>query len=267
MDRENTDPKSPMQFVLVGGQRCGTGWIAQCLREHPALSMAKDESRFLIDHFEKGFDWWNTNYMKNVHPAILRGEKCAEYLTSEIALRRLANIYPSPKIIISVRNPIDRYNSARIMRNRIEYGEIDFNRIDDADFERGLFGKYCTTFLNSLSTENVLVVSYDEMIASPAAFIGRIYQFLNVDTDYKPKSLLLRTKPGAFENQHPLLARLAFLLLNRRSPFKRLYTFFYHALNKKNPTNSLNARLADLYKDDIKILKKLSDIDVSTWEI
>ena len=49
-------------FLIIGAARCATGWISQCLREHPDIFVASDETRFFDENYKKGLGWWEQRY-------------------------------------------------------------------------------------------------------------------------------------------------------------------------------------------------------------
>lgn len=256
----------PLNFVVVGGQRCGTGWLAQCLREHPGVCMVKDESGYFTKNYNCGAKWWVDNYLLNGDTRKIVGEKCANYLTSKTAAERIASVSEDIKIIICVRNPIDRYRSARLMKNRIANGGVETEELDDEDFEKGLFGKYCELYVSLFNKENTLIVFYEDMVQKQEHALKAVFQFLGVDPQIKPKSTFRQTKPGAFENRFPLFGRITFILLHPRSPVNYLYSNLRRMLEKKSAYSEFDLELQHLYREDISRLEAIAGRSLASWK-
>jgi hypothetical protein len=106
-----------LDFVVAGGQRCGTTSVDLYLREHPDVSMptATKELHFFDD--EANFRAASVNYAA-YHanfgvrkPAQLRGEVTPSYIYWIPAVERLARYNPTLKVIVLLRNPITRAHS------------------------------------------------------------------------------------------------------------------------------------------------------------
>ena len=66
-------------FIVAGGMRCATGWIRQCLKEHPDIFMASKEPHYFDRNFEKGLDWYYS-FFEDYSGEQVIGEKTATYL-------------------------------------------------------------------------------------------------------------------------------------------------------------------------------------------
>lgn len=109
-------------FVVVGGQRCGTTSIFKALSEHPQI---------LRPPVEKGIDYFTLNYYRNMdwyrghfpiarlaerrtarYGAAVAFEACTYYLFHPFALERMAKDMPNVKIVVMLRDPVERAFSA-----------------------------------------------------------------------------------------------------------------------------------------------------------
>eukprot|EP01039_Chlorochromonas_danica_P007164 gene7164-7922_t len=127
---QDTQPK----YIIIGAQRCATVSLNEYLHQHPLLAKAKiDETHY--------FDWrFNNNlaeddveghrncYMQfyekallQKHPSISTGESTPSYLLhSDVVLPRLKRYVPWVKLIVMLRNPVDRAYSQYQMVSDIE---------------------------------------------------------------------------------------------------------------------------------------------------
>lgn len=107
-------------FVVIGEQKCGTGWIRDRLREHPGVFMAPGE----INFFSHESNWSRglASYAKVFAGATqdVVGEKSPEYFwqNSGVAGRNqdifglLKQTLPDARIILILRDPVARAVSA-----------------------------------------------------------------------------------------------------------------------------------------------------------
>lgn len=259
-----TDTRSAT-FLIIGGQRCGTGWIAQCLREHPEAFVAPDETRFFDRHFERGAPWWHDTCFQGADGASVRGEKTAEYLYVPEAAQRIADYNPRIKLICCLRDPVTRFESALAKtRGRAALGQDLDTALtaDPAGFSRGEYARHLQVYLDLFGRQSLLVLRYEDKDTDPAGFIAQIYRFLGLDDAIRPPSLNRQTKPSAAANTNPLVR----LLTHRYSPFKRLYT---PGMPSGQATQILTpgdrARLAGLYAEDRARLETLLEMSFAEW--
>ena len=255
-------------FLVIGGQRCSTGWIAQCLREHPDVYMAPDETHFFDRNAERGAGWWHETYFRGAEGHRAVGEKTAAYLAAPDAAGRIARYAPDIKLICCLRDPVTRFESDLVMKadqTARQMAVSDILATRPELFMRGQYAAHLQVYLDLFSPQNLLVLCYEDRAADPAAFMRRIYRFLEIDETVTPASLTLQTKPGAFENSSPLMRKLGRYLTHPRLPLKHVYS----ALRPRQTAAILSAadrqKLADLYQADRKALEALLGRPFDAW--
>ncbi|MEO6819299.1 MAG: sulfotransferase [Ginsengibacter sp.] len=118
-------PGHAPDFLIVGAQKSGTTSLHFYLAQHPNLlgSRPKEVGYFHKDeNFQKGKRWYH-HFFKNIHGKknYLCFESTPENLYLEKAARRIKDEYPAIKIIIILRNPIERaYSAWNMYREFIE---------------------------------------------------------------------------------------------------------------------------------------------------
>jgi hypothetical protein len=110
-------------FLIIGGQRCGTTYLYRELTSHPYIRpAAKKEIHFFDDHYPKGIDWYRSHFPPSgMFPGVISGEASPYYFFHPAAPRRVYDYYPAIKLILLLRNPVDRAYSHyyhNIRRNR-----------------------------------------------------------------------------------------------------------------------------------------------------
>ena len=133
-----------IDFVGVGAQRSGTSWIYACLYEHPEICAPMKEIHFFSrPRYEKGIAWYLAHFAK-CKEGTKKGEYSTSYLYSPVAAERIHKDFPEVKLVVSLRNPIDRAYSQ--YRNAIKAGEVskgmtfeDFIEKDKSALEQGQY--------------------------------------------------------------------------------------------------------------------------------
>src|SRR3989338_8844309 len=102
-------PITKIDFIGVGAMRCGTTWIWQCLIEHPRIcSIPKKEVNFFREEsYEDRLDEYLAKF-SHCPTDSLKGEFTPSYINRLDCAERIKRFFPDVKIIICLRNPIDR---------------------------------------------------------------------------------------------------------------------------------------------------------------
>lgn len=142
-----------------------------------------------LDQYEALFlDSGNKKYL---------GESSGGYLYSSTAAQAIYNYNPQAKIIIALREPVDRAYSHWKMNlaNGRENEEIPFTQCIDTAYSRqdkgwgvthlyvdlGLYYEQVQRYLRIFPRQNVLIVFYADLMQSPQAFMDKIFNFLSLD--------------------------------------------------------------------------------------
>ena len=261
-------------FLIIGAVRCATGWISQCLREHPSIYMASDETHFFDRHYSEGLDWWEQNYFNDWKNEKVVGEKTANYLHNSSVPLRIASSLPGIKLICCLRDPIDRMYSHYIFRNRGESRAHDAHSfMQDAHLQsdlvqRGQYFKQLKWYLELFPIEDLLVKIYEDKDIDEKAFIQEMYNFLNVEQQFVPSSINLQTKLGAIEHKNQFWRFMSRFMNYRKSPiYLRL---LYQRIRPKEECfikdEDCLFNLALYFKKDIEQLEQFLNRDLNCWK-
>lgn len=110
-------------FLIVGAQRCGTTSMYKTLSQHPAVLPAvlhKGVHYFDVSH-ERGSRWYRGHFPlvrtaarteARIGHAPLTGESSPYYLFHPLAAQRIAAELPAVKVLVLLRDPVERAYSA-----------------------------------------------------------------------------------------------------------------------------------------------------------
>ena len=108
-------------FVIIGEQKCGTGWLRDRLREHPRVHCHATEVNFFNHrrNYSRGLSWY-AKLLNGSRNVVAIGEKSPDYFWLNRPapeyfanpLEILARDLPEVKIVLSLRDPVERAVSA-----------------------------------------------------------------------------------------------------------------------------------------------------------
>lgn len=100
--------KKPTFFIL-GAAKCGTTFIYDLLKTHPDICMSIPKEPFFFEaEYEKGLEYYWNKYFSNWKGQKEIGEARHRNLYLPYVANRIKEIAPDAKLIISLRNPVDR---------------------------------------------------------------------------------------------------------------------------------------------------------------
>jgi len=291
-----------IDFIGIGVERAGTTWIFECLKEHPQICCSKyKEIKFFSkktqfsnknDKYQKGLDFYQS-YFSHCKEDQIKGEFSPHYFFEKESALRIKKHFPEVKLILCLRNPIDRaYSFYWFEKTR---GKIPYDSFEEAISKEfayfiteGFYSKPLKNYFSLFPKENILILIYEEIAKDPIKFIQNIYEFLGVDKKFIPRKanqvintpqtknkfqlliagLILKTKRfltkfslgRSLVNQ---LEKLGFVYLLNLILERRSATY---GITPKPPMNpKTRKQLQQLYQKEIKELEKLINKDLSLW--
>jgi hypothetical protein len=129
-----------VDFHIVGAMKCGTTTIRAVLGAHPDVHMPDREVHFFGNHRRYLSVWRDgridadaleTAYGRHYHvekPVV--GGKTPNYMASSLTLERLQRFHPDAKIVVMVRDPVERARSHwDHLQRQVERGRIPPYRV------------------------------------------------------------------------------------------------------------------------------------------
>jgi hypothetical protein len=201
-------------FFIGGVPKAGTTALHSALAKHPelCLSRVKEPKFFLTDgpppaeggpgdaKTYREHVWRRADYdalFAGAPPGALKGESTPFYLFSEAAQDRIQALIPQAKLIIVLRDPVERAHS-----NWTHMWSAGLDPCDDfvqacereparvaagwADFwrytELGKYGEQLNRLYKRFPPEQIRIFRYRTLIADPARALDQVCEFLGVST-------------------------------------------------------------------------------------
>jgi hypothetical protein len=260
-------------FLIIGGQRCGTTWIHNCLLEHPEVFVSsKKELHFFDVHFEKGLNYYKSFFNQSqFHRAI--GEATPEYLYKKDVPKRIFETLQDVKFIAILRNPADRAFSAYNMFKG-KFKGMPFEEAikkSKALLNKGLYYEQLLNYKNYFPFDRFLILIFDDLQRDDIAVSRNIFQFLEIDTNFIPSISNKAVNMPIFPKTQDLLLKmnLGFLIeFIKKTSLDSFFRKIYKSHRLRKPLKiSPEARqfLTEFYRVPNQKLGKLIGKDLSNW--
>ncbi len=280
-----------LDFLGIGVQKAATTWLFRCLMEHPgirgAMTTNNKELNFFNHNYEKGYTWYHRRFTFGPWKM---GEYSTLYFQDKNVPERVYRYNPDIKLILSLRNPVDRaYSQHRheIRRNRVAESLYRFGealKYNPTYIEQGRYATHLEYWLKFFDLDKIHIILYDEIVSQPAAVLKKLFAFLDLDSDFQPS--LQETKQNV---AHTYRSRALFRVMSIASKWvqkyvgkrgiriiqatkipSRLRTFnevdFDETLVPPLSENELKC-LRNEFNEDIERLETLVGKDLAHWKI
>ena len=217
-------------FVIVGAQRSGTTSLFDYLGRHPQVFPAfRKEVHFHDLHHDRGLGWYRAHFPLTwrMSEGDIAGEATPNYLIHPDAPRRLQATTPDARLIVMIRNPIERTHSSwRLMSSRgIETASFKDaiareqrtpdplvgestggpERLGSAlqflYVAKSRYAEQIERWLEFFSQEQLTVIASEDLFVNPAGVLSDLSKFLGIDP-WDPASFpaLNRVAPASIDD-------------------------------------------------------------------
>jgi len=193
-------------FLILGAQKAGTTALYAYLRWHPEITGPSfKEVSFFDRHYAKGERWYRAHMPARRRSLV--GEASPSYLFHPLAPERVAAMLPGARLIVLLRNPVDRafshyqhevvlgreplsFEDAVDREDERMEGELERMLRDPSYFSlawwnytylaRGRYAEQLERWFAAFPREQLLVLFTEELSADTAATYRDVLDFLGV---------------------------------------------------------------------------------------
>lgn len=187
-----------IDFIIAGAMKGGTSSAVINFNKHPEIYINKHEVHY-FDHFknyQRGIDWYKSqfDYSKKII-----GDKAPDVMFIYSSLSLLQTLNPFVKILLFLRNPIERsYSHWKMLKNEYNYNwSYEFNvndelnhRMDENCFfnnsfwyhtiKRGFYYRHIMEILKFFPRENIYITISENVKDNIDEEYQKIFKFLEV---------------------------------------------------------------------------------------
>ena len=277
---------------IVGAPKAGTTSLHYYLNEHPEILMSsmKEPDFFLEKEIaDLGLYYGTTriNTPQKYHSLFsykkdekIFGESSVSYLYYPEVPKRIKEYNTEAKIIIMLRNPVDRAFSHYLMDFKLgllsDRFEDVFNKKEGLKFQQYfLLGNYYSQvkrYFDEFSKENVHIIWYSDFKKDAEKEVLKVFKFIDVDSNYK---VSFETVHNSFSMPKNKIIRNIYSVVWLR----KLLSFFFPSTfvrfikstlfkkgSKPKITTESRKFFTEYYLDDICKLEELLSINLSEWK-
>ncbi len=219
--------KNP-DFLIIGVMKGGTTSLFRYLSKHPqVLPPFRKEIKYFDCNYFKGKAWYRSHFplkKKFTDGSKLTGEATPYYIFHPEAPRRIASALPQAKIIILLRNPIDRAYShyqhmARVGREPLSFedaisaepkrlaGEVKkiraearyptYRHLQYSYLGRGEYLTQIKKWYGLFPEENILILQSENLYQNTAETVQKAQEFLKISV-WHPENAYSVFKEGSY---------------------------------------------------------------------
>jgi len=211
--------------LIIGAQKSGTSFLHRQLDRHADIKMARrfqreagrwqlhNEIHYFDARYERGLRWYSSHFslspwQRCSRRGILFGEKTPKYLCDPRVPERVHRELPDAKLIVLLRNPVERAYSHYRMNARNKKLTASFEEVVNAEFmrweggarrlletgqleacenkvwnnllARGLYVIQLRRWMQHFPREQFLIIRSEDLFDQPAALYEGVLEFLGV---------------------------------------------------------------------------------------
>ena len=221
--------KSGPDFIIAGASKCGTSSIYYYLSRHPQVLVSHTkEIDFFQSNYQRGIDWYLAHFPSITdRPDFLTGEATPNYLRFPQVAHRIKADCPQSKIIILLRNPVNRAISwhyhklntgltnkdlATAIATEIErLAEVSEAEIINTGFYEpdnimsSLYIYKIRPWIELLGREQFLILKSEDFYLDPLHTMTEVFEFLNLPNC--PLNNYPKVNAGYYERIDPELRK------------------------------------------------------------
>lgn len=204
-------------FLIIGSQRCGTTSLYRYLCRHPSILPAlRKEVHYFDLNFDQGVEWYRAQFPRlrraanddrDQSPDYVTGEASPYYLYHPQVPERVLDLIPQVKLIVLLRNPIDRAYSYYQHKVRTGVEKLSFAAALDKERDRlrgesekleedpsyysfshnhfsyatgGIYVDQLERWLKFFARDQMLIINSEALFEDEASVIQGVLQFLDL---------------------------------------------------------------------------------------
>lgn len=220
-------------FFLVGVQKGGTTSLFEALYQHPQIIPNKTKEMFYYgnsNNFKKGKSFYKQFFATEVHKNSCekRVEKpchaidaSTDSFDSKEAPQRIFADNSNAKIVIILRDPVERAYSQYKFSVKLGYEQASFEKALDLEEERiasgeaahnyafqrlgyksrGIYCNYIKNWQNIFDSKNIFIASSEEFFKEPRIMYNKLTDFLGLENNKNAE--LKKLNQGSSEKMNP----------------------------------------------------------------
>ena len=232
--------ESGPDFIIIGAAKCGTTSVYEYLGNNPKILLPhKKELSFFGKKYDYGVDWYLAHFPTITdRDDFLTGEATPNYICFPLIAQRIKQHFPNTKLILLLRNPIDRtiswhYHQLNrgivkedlktvIAREITELESLSQEDIINKNYRQphniitGLYIYQVKIWLELFNREQILILKSEDFYSKPAETMEKVYNLLGLPN--YPLAQYPKINKGSY---NPAEEEIRNILRNYFEPYNR----------------------------------------------
>lgn len=203
-------------FIITGVAKCGTESFWAAMMQHPQIAKPNIHSIHYFDEvYHKNLQWYQAHFplKKRLSDKLITGEKSTFYISHPYCAERIHKVLPDVKLIVLLRNPVDRavsqyghfksrgYEDLPIdeaMRQEEERIEPYLSTMDDKSVykaghplkvysykARGHYAEHLKKYFEFFDRKQMKIIKSERFFSEPDDVLKETFEFLGINSDVK----------------------------------------------------------------------------------
>ena len=284
-----------VDFFIVGAPKAGTTSLYHYLNEHPQVEMSsqKEPDYFSDKAIQEQGMYYGKNRINTLEKyeslftkkkEVIYGEGSVSYLFYENVAEEIKKYNSNAKIIVMLRNPIDRAFSHYLMDYRLGLVSDSFEDIINKKskhknahlfyqqyIEVSEYAKQIQRYVNVFIPDNVLLIDYEDFKKNVSGTVDVVYGFLNISTEFaadvntKHNTFTMPKNKGIRFIYSFVFLRKSLAFMFPKSVVKNIRNLLFKADKKPKLLKETRSQLKQFFSNDVKVLGEILDKDYSKW--
>ena len=285
-----------VNFFIVGAPKSGTTSLYYYLDEHPEVEMSREKEPDYFSHESiqnQGMYYGNQridsekkyhSLFNKASKGVIFGEASVSYLFYNTVAEKIKRYNSDAKIIIMLRNPIDRAFSHYLMDFRLGLVSDSFeniiNKTSKAKNTHLFFQQYIEVseysnqidrYLKEFDANKILFIDYEDFKKDTSKVVRNVYAFLDINSEYKA-NIYKKHNPFTMSKNNFIRFIYSFIfirniltLLFPKKLVASIRSLFFKQDNKPVLSEETRRQLKQYFKKDVLKLNQIMNKNFSKW--
>ena len=202
-------------FIIVGTQKGGTSSLYSYIIQHPQIRPATapylaGEVNYFNASYHRGPSWYRSHFplvLFSKDRKWITGEKSPNYMTNPDVFDRIYKFSPNIKLIVLLRNPVERAISHYCMMRKVGVETIsigdaleqeeerigsDYSSLTYRSYsyqKRGIYVEQMERCFKRFPRDQVMIIKSEDLFTKPYEILKDVFVYLGVDQNYRPPDI------------------------------------------------------------------------------
>ena len=276
-------------FIGIGAQKCATTWIHDVLNDHPNIFLNENkEVNYFAHKYSYGLQWYLNQFPQTDSQQDAVGEFSTIYFNDRQTPERIKAIFPDIKLLLALREPVDRLISNH--RHEVRIGHFSGEDLsveagiknNPTYIEQGMYASHLKHWLEYFPAQQIHIILFDDIKSNPKQVVNDLYNFLQVkphvfssnfetksNPSYVNRSVMLESIRKKANHTFKSLGLESIWNIARKAGLQKIYRNVNRQASETiiPPTDvQTKTELKNIFSSDVKELEKLINRNLDGWK-